>query len=499
MKTLYGFLWLSIAPLCATLSTPETGSVSSTNASYDGTALVLTGHVILDHGLGKMTAEEASLQRQEETAKDFPFSIIQLSKQVLLSLKNSAEVRCDHADLDFSALKGLLHAKENERVLYSDSLKRKRSNESSPMNMLSRTLELTFLKQEHDSKKADYEIDTILAKNDVEITYDDAFILNADHALYRRQLPSDNKTASKEFQGILSAFPKDDQSQCRLIHGNDLIDADSIDLDIPHSRLSMLHPQGTLSSSLIPNANEGNLRFRCEHLLWDNVKHALTLRGDVQIEDPSFGTVTANEMIELNHKMQSGKRILQSIHSEGPTSLIYSDLEHGGKHKLLSQGRIYLDRDKLLATLESPEVNGKVETSEQLYYEEEEISFYADQAALEYSCQDEILQPVSLTLKGNIRLFSTEPDALTRCGVADRMNYSLATRTLILSANPGKKVLFIDEGQGMKISAREVHITQDPETKQQTVKGVGNVQFALNAEENAMLQHLFPALKVVHE
>ena len=69
MKTIYALLWLSIAPLCASLSTPETGSVSSTNASYDGTALVLTGHVILDHGLGKMTAEEASLQRQEETAQ----------------------------------------------------------------------------------------------------------------------------------------------------------------------------------------------------------------------------------------------------------------------------------------------------------------------------------------------------------------------------------------------------------------------------------------------
>jgi hypothetical protein len=57
----------------------DTGSLSSSDASYDGNSLLLTGHVVLDHGLGKMTAEEASLERQE-AGKDFPFSLIQLRK-----------------------------------------------------------------------------------------------------------------------------------------------------------------------------------------------------------------------------------------------------------------------------------------------------------------------------------------------------------------------------------------------------------------------------------
>ena len=131
----------------------------------------------------------------------------------------------------------------------------------------------------------------------------------------------------------------------------------------------------------------------------------------------------------------------------------------------------------------------------QLYYEEEEIAIFADSASLEYSIANDTLQPASLSLKGNIRLFSHDPQKPPRCGAADRLTYSLTTRTLILSANPGKKVLFWDEVQGMHLSAPEVHITFDPQTKQQNVKGIGAVQFSFTPDEQNKLMQLFPQLK----
>jgi hypothetical protein len=490
MRNFLVILSLCTTPLSAITPISETGSVSSTNASYDGTALILTGHVVLDHGLGTMTAEEASLQRQEEAAKDFPFALIQLHKEVLLALKNSSELRCEHADLDFSTLKGLLRAKENERVAYRDTFKGKKSDELNSLQMLSRTLELNFSKQEQEEKKIDYEIESVLAKDDVEIAYTGDFVLYADHALYRK-LPS--QTASRELQGLITAFPKDAQDQCHLIHQGDLIDADSMDVDLLHSKISMLHPHGTLVSSLVPHGEKANMRFHCDHLSWDHLDQLLTLQGGVEIDDDVIGSLASQEAIELKHTIVEGKRILTSIHAKGPTSLLYRDREQNRQHKILCKGDIHLDRNQLLATLNSPETQGKVTPSQQLYYEEEEIAFYADHASLEYAEQAGSLQPVSLTLKGNIRLFSHDPQQPFRCGIADRLSYSLATRTLILSANPGKKVLFSDESQGVKISAREVHITRDPETKQQTVKGVGNVQFAFSVEENEMLKQLFPS------
>ena len=97
------FLCTCTLLLLANAPVPESGSLSSTNASYDGNALLLTGHVVLDHGLGKMTAEEASLQKQE-TGKEFPFSLIHLHKEVVLSLRNQEQIFCEIADLDFTTL-----------------------------------------------------------------------------------------------------------------------------------------------------------------------------------------------------------------------------------------------------------------------------------------------------------------------------------------------------------------------------------------------------------
>ena len=242
-------------------ATPETDSaaLSSSNATYDGNALVLTGHVLLDHGLGKMAADEAKLQRQE-TGKDFPFSLIQLVKNVQLSMKGGAQINCDGADLDFTSLKGLLSAENGGKVVYTDNL------EKGLFRLLGNSVELKISKREVDQKKSDFEIDTILAKEDVNIEFAKGFSLQAHQALYRKTPIKD--ASSEEFQGAVTAYPKDAENPCRLTHGEDLIDAESVDLDLVHSKLALLHPKGMLTSRLMPGMQKGELKFTCDHLLW---------------------------------------------------------------------------------------------------------------------------------------------------------------------------------------------------------------------------------------
>jgi hypothetical protein len=474
------------APLLSDPSPADGGSLSSANASYDGNALILTGHVVLDHGLGKMTAEEASLEKQE-TGKDFPFSHILLKKEVLLYLKNNAKISCSHADLDFTSLKGKLSSSSESRVVYSDAIMRRRGGEKLPLNLHGNTVELNFLKQAHDGKKTEFEIETILAKGDVLIEYAGQFKLNADHALYRRVLGNDIK---KEFQGMITAYPKDNQSQCRLSHDLDVVNADVIDLDLIHSKFSLLHANGTIASGFIPHSESQEIRFRAEHLVWDHLKNALLLKGDIQIQEASLGTLTAQDEMEIDHSFIKGKHLIQSIRAKGPTLLLTAN-----DSKIFSQGTIVIDRDKLLAVMESPEEEGSIALDKQIYYEEKEIGIFADSASLEYSVAGNTLQPLSLALKGNVRLFSHDTTQPLRCGLADRLNYSLTTHTLILAAHPGRKVLFWDEAQGMRLSAHEVHITVDSTTGKQSVKGVGHVQFAFTAEEQSKLHQLFPQLK----
>jgi lipopolysaccharide export system protein LptA len=186
--------------------------------------------------------------------------------------------------------------------------------------------------------------------------------------------------------------------------------------------------------------------------------------------------------------------VLKNIHAQGPSTLIYKD-ERNISHRLISSGSIDFNRDKLHATIDSFEKEGAVSQDNQLYYEEEEFAVFADTASLEYSFTNDTLQPSSLTLSGHIRLFSHDPQKPSRCGLADRLTYSLTTKTLILSANPGKKVLFWDESQGMRLSAPEVHIIYDSETKQQHIKGIGAVQFTFTPDEQSKIQQLLPLSK----
>ncbi len=471
----------------------ETGSVSSTNATYDGNALLLSGHVVLDHGLGKMIADEASLQKQE-IGKDFPFSVIQLRNEVHLSLKNHAELLCYTADLDFNSLKGILHSKEGEsKVVYKDAFKKKKENV--PFSLTGETVELLFSKQGEEGKKTDYAIETVLIKEDVLIDYASLFSLTADHALYRTNISQQ----TTEFQGIITAYPKDSTTRCCLTHKEDVIHADMVDLDLFHSKLTLLHPTGRLVTSFIDRTDQDPMRFSSDQLIWDHLANTLTLRGHVQIEENSLGSVTSSDELRLVQTLVKGKHLLKEIHSQGQTTLVYTHPSFDKPHRLMCYGKMDIDRNKLHATLDSPEKEGRVPSDKQIYYEEEAIGVFADKANLEYALNDSILQPVSLLLKGNIRLFSHDPKQPPRCGVADRLNYSMTTRTLILAADPGKKVLFWDESQGLRMSATEVHIVYDPETKQHTVKGVGKVQFALSPEEQLHLKQLFPYYKVTHE
>lgn len=493
MKKHLLILFTALSAVLTSAQTPDEGYLSSTSASYDGNALLLTGHVVLDHGLGKMTADEASLERQE-TGRDFPFSLIHLRKEVLLSLKNSAKLACDVAELDFNSLKGNLSSPTSGLVSYTDVLQKKGSPDGA-LILKSPKIELSLIKSDLPEKKAEYDVDTILAKDSVTIDYNKEFLLQADHALYRRaNIGATSPT--KEFQGVITAYPKDASSFCLLTHGADAIEASSIDLDLVHSQLLMHKPHGTLASSLLPQLQKGEMQFVSDYLIWDNIRQMLTFKGKSEVIESVLGTVYTEEELSIHQGLSKGKRVVTKIETKGPTELIYQDPSSASYHKLTCQGTMKIDRDHLNAVLTSPHKEGKkVPLTEQIYYEETGFGAYADSAEVEYSIEGELLRPVSLSLKGGVTLFSRNTSEPFRCSIADRMTYSPTTKTLILSANPGGKVLFWDEQQCIRMSAQEVHLTQNPATEQTVIQGVGNVKFSLSTEENETLKKFFPQYK----
>lgn len=468
----------------------EDSSLSSKNATYDGNQLSLTGHVLLDHGLGQLRAEKAFLQRQE-TGGDFPFSWIQLKEDVEIHLQNGAKIHCGDADLDFQALKGTLLPMPDAQVSYSDPLEKNPKQTPALLHLTGNQVHLQFLKHLNVSEKSQYDIETVTVEEKVKIDYAGEFQLFSDHAIYQKGI---DPSLKGQLTGRLTAYPKESSSFCRLVHLQDQIDADKIDLDLTEKQAHLFQPKGKIATSFFSSEEKDPTLFYAKMLTWDQQKNTLLLQGDVCVEEKSLGMLSVQDKIEIIQSIQDGKNQITLVKTQGPSSLYYKD-EKQISHQLISKGPITIDRSHLMATIESPKQEGIILPEQQIYYEEEELAVFADYAQLEYALIGNMVQPIALALKGNIRLFSKEGSSSLRYGLSDRLTYSLATRTLILYADPGKKVLFFDEAQGMRLSSPEVHITQDPETKQQQIKGVGKVQFAFTQEEQSKLQHFFPELK----
>lgn len=466
---------------------PLASSLSSEEAHYDGSTLELKGHVVLDHEIGQMRAEEALLARQE-TGSSFPFASIGLRKEVHLALKENAAVLCERADLDFTTLKGTLSARNGESVLYRDILSRKKGSEATSLELKSSKLQLDFSKQEIEGEKTRYDVQSIFASENVLIDYAGEFQCMAHEALYRKQSVNQLKSNRKEFQGVITAYPRDEHSPCKLIHLGSEILADMIDLDLAHEKMTLLHPRGAIHT----HPGQEALHFQADYLYWDRLKQLLEFKGHITIDDPTFGHLATEETLWIAHQKVSNSFELKSLKTQGLATLTYRDSQ-GRSHTLITPGPILLDQEALKGTIDAPaRTHLFSEEHKQLCYKTDTVTIYADKGSIDYAWDAKKLVPSLITLSGSVRLISLDTDGNKRLAASDRLSYAFDTQSLILSANPGKKVLFFDGTTGARLSAPEVHVTRDPITQQEEFKGIGAVQFTFTPDEESKLHRLFP-------
>ncbi len=463
-------LLLSTSFLLAETSSPDSNQLSSSQASYDGNSLILEGRVQLDHGLGNMCADQAFLQKQE-TGKDFPFSLIRLKKEVLLSLKNKAELKCSLAELDFNDLKGTLSSEAQEKVSYKDFLK-KEGSDPIPFYLVSQLIDLQFSKKEDTKDTTQYEVQSLLAKKNVQIEYADEFVLNADEASYHNT-------------GLLQAYATTNNSRCNLSYQGESLEADVIHINTKSSQMQLQKPAGSIPSRLFSQAQANPLFFQCENLSWDHEKEILVLKNQVLVQEKVLGDLFAEKEMIIEQGTFQEKKIIKNIHIKGLSRLEHEDPSTNWKHKITCFGSFHVDGLKGLITLTSPSIK-----EQQLCYEDQEVILQANKAFIEYEGTSNY-KPLSLSLQGDVTIHSAAPNEPARLGLADRLTYNPETQTAILSALPKKRVLFTDEEQNLTMSAQEIHLTKDPSTGKMQAKGIGNVKFSLSVEENDLLKKRF--------
>jgi hypothetical protein len=471
-------VWMALLLTTFVFSDPIenlTNRLSSTHASYNGNALVLEGRVQLDHGLGNMYAEQAFLQKQE-TSGDFPFSFIELKKDVFLSLKNKSELKSDRAEFDFNELKGLLSAYDDKKVSYKDSLK-KEGSAAAAFRLMSRQIHLQLVKNASTSGTSQYEIDSLVAQDDVQIEYDDAFALQADEASYQSC-------------GLIQAYPSSIDSKCNLSYQGESLDAARIEINTESAQIKVQKPNGSIPSQLFGSGEATPLFLSCDELSWDHKQGTLCLNDHVILSEKTLGSLFAEKEVLVQQTTVQNKKSIQSIHIEGASKLEHEDPDSGWKHKISCFGVLHIDGLKGQISLTSPK-----EQDKQICYQDPGIILHANKALIEYSDADEH-KLSQMTLTGNVSIESSVSFGPPRLGLADRLTYNPDTQTVILSALPKKRVLFRDEEQNIAMSAQEVHLTKDPATGKIAAKGIGNVNFSLSNEESNLLKHRFVSLPV---
>ena len=434
-------LLTALTPLLAEIPPYDISSdLSSDTASYDGEVLVLKGNVTLDHDLGQMEAQVATLTKGGPSLE---FSTIFLQKNVSIFFENQGKLFSDQAFLDFQTLKGTISSSDYPVIYKGEEL-----------DLFCTKIDLAL---KHDGPN--FEISTLTAKEEVHIDYQKDFHIDCDKALYE----NDTLTAT---------------GNCYCTHFDDTTIAKKITMDLKTNLLALEAPKGKLSSLFFPDDPDRKCQFASHLLIWDHQNDLLTLTGGVVIHDPLLGTLVGEDIFSLKQRKHFGKRMVQSIETEGKTILSSNDSE-----TLTSYGTLKIDRDELLLTCTSP-------PDKQLIYEKEDLLLFADTARIEYSFQGLELKPHAIYLDGNVQIFSHDISRPLRKGIADHIIYDPTSKQTHLLADPGNHVLFWDDEKKLSLSAPEILIEHDGE--EEIVKGIGVVHFTFTEEEGKRIEELIP-------
>jgi hypothetical protein len=290
----------------------------------------------------------------------------------------------------------------------------------------------------------------------VEITTSDGFTAKGGEARY---------SALANRGGVIELVPAPLSQHCFLTHSCDSLQARKVRFDMATSQIICEETSGEIASSW---KNGAAVAFRADHLQW---QQDLLLEGHVSLDQTiSIGS----ERIRLSFGKSQGA--LTQVVADGPTQMAFPNKEAS----LVCQGPLMLDcREHLLRT------------DHGLDYRDSRIHLEAGSGRLTYQEMDGALQPEALYCDGTVRLISSCIQDQESYALAEQLVYFPAMRTMILTSRAPNRVLFWQKSGNITLSAPEVHVRFDPQTKRESVSGIGDVRFRFNFQEENTIEHLF--------
>ena len=131
-------------------------------------------------------------------------------------------------------------------------------------------------------------------------------------------------------------------------------------------------------------------------------------------------------------------------------------------------------------------INKTIDTAEEgIVYKEKDTLIVAKKAYLKFKDIKNLSDIESIVLEKEVHFFSSKLKNKNNLGLADRLKFDLATKTLTLESFPSKKVVFWEEASSLALSADKIQIQKGSKKE---IKGFGNVRFSLKKEEEKLFE-----------
>lgn len=457
-------------------------------AVYDGKQIALSGDVYLEHEIGTLSAGQALLTGATEDKK-IRLNQLDLYQNVKISLREGGELDCAEAHVSQATHLGEFSGSPAQPyVVYMEQCRDSMgSNQRLPIILKSRFMVVEF-NPENGSGSPKSHINAVIAKENVTVDYNHDFIAAADRATFHRE---EESLSEKGLAGIIRMHADGPEGHCHVTNRNgDLIHAHQIFVDTLHRRLTFAHPKGALFT--LRKSQKERIDFSSDTLNWDEQKGALNMRGNVSISQKGFGQLTAKDEITLFHSIQNGRKEVSRIEARGPTTLTHPSVKGEGQ-TLQSSGSMIVDHAHLNAILDSK----LAKDGSQVVYRDHQGTLYADHIEVKYDLVKGKISPTKVTLTGEVKMVGKpahDPQKL-QYALADRVEIFPFTQEALLTADKGKRVLFFDQINDLKVSAPGIKIKRDEATKKDSIQGLGDVRFNFQDPEFERLYKRFEQLQ----
>lgn len=489
MHTQFCALFLLLAmPLIAY---EEMMVIDSLFADYNGKKITLSGSVIVEHELGKICANKM-VMTPTENDKKLRYATLKIKDNVILSLKDGGQLCCGIADLNYKALTGLLTGSTpEENVIYTDLCNEKGGNKT-PVIIKSRQMGIVIAREMNaDTNTCKSRIAEINTDQQVTVNYNQDFLVTADQCNYRRISEEDNK----DFRGVPSEITFNQigkEGNCMVCNKRgDIIHADKICINTVDRILSFEEPKGSI---IPPEKHKGmdSIEFSAGRMVWNDKTDTLVLYDNVELRLQGLGTVVTDKEIQLVMGLEEGKKELQKVEVTGNTTITRFDKDKKESYILTTAGVVNLDLTHLQLVLDKPLVG------EQIHYQDQMGEAFSDKLVFDYRKEGKLTIPTFLILEGNVRLINRtiakkdgKNSPQLHYALADRIQFNPQTKETRFTMKKGKRVLFYDKINNIKMSAPAFKILRNNEFKSNSVHGIGDVRFSFLEQEIDQLKKRF--------